>query len=597
MQSYYWGPTPIKGVSSSNILRTRSALDIHLSDKLSPDRVTSNTRLIHHALLVQLFDFFVAAPAIGVVSESSMLEKFETRIATWNLQGKLQDPFHQELLDKDMETRCESMNTKLENGTIICLKPNPLTPAHQQYGQGFYISNKLIPHFRSIKYISDRISVIQFHLNRSDRRPTKLTIINVYAPTSQRVNTNEESKSHYDFIAGDLNEKIGVKLDPAETFIGNYGKGTRNRNGHLLANFLQDQNLYITNTTFSQPFRHRTTRSMFINGQNRYNQIEYVIMQNARLRRGHRHIQVNSRSYNGTIYESDYRLLVTTFSLQTIYHQRPDFDAPTPKYDPISLSTSTKLQDLYSRTLANKLDNLHTSTQLNPTEYFSQLTDIITEAATSHIPIKQPPLRFRPNSYIQDQFIKQWAEQRKKIIRRLRNHRCFEAQRLLKRTFYTPFKLQDEDNHTSYHRNTLDKHVTNWYKEFFNQTDIHSTLEPWIGEPAEFTIPIKKKYQLQHHQSTTEEQQAKTTLKVNIIDMKAKKLHEHISIMFNQMFQNHQHLNAIGEGILIPLNKTNGKPPVVSNTRPITLLNSIRKLLANIVLKRIQPIILRILLQ
>ncbi len=48
-------------------------------------------------------------------------------------------------------------------------------------------------------------------------------------------------------------------------------------------------------------------------------------------------------------------------------------------------------------------------------------------------------------------------------------------------------------------------------------------------------------------------------------------------------------MDAIGEGVLIAINKPN-KEQVVSQTRPITLVNIIRKTLSIIVLDRIYPI-------
>jgi hypothetical protein len=58
------------------------------------------------------------------------------------------------------------------------------------------------------------------------------------------------------------------------------------------------------------------------------------------------------------------------------------------------------------------------------------------------------------------------------------------------------------------------------------------------------------------------------------------------------MVEQQQNIEEIGSGILIALNKLNGKPPIISNTRPITLLNMIRKILSYIVLARIQELIL-----
>jgi hypothetical protein len=54
------------------------------------------------------------------------------------------------------------------------------------------------------------------------------------------------------------------------------------------------------------------------------------------------------------------------------------------------------------------------------------------------------------------------------------------------------------------------------------------------------------------------------------------------------IFKNHEILDCIGEGVLIPLNKP-GKAKTVNNTRPITLLNTKRKALSIILLNRVRP--------
>ena len=52
-----------------------------------------------------------------------------------------------------------------------------------------------------------------------------------------------------------------------------------------------------------------------------------------------------------------------------------------------------------------------------------------------------------------------------------------------------------------------------------------------------------------------------------------------LQILFNKMFTSHEAINDIGAGYLFPLNKPD-KPKRVENTRPVTLLNVIRKILS-----------------
>lgn len=58
--------------------------------------------------------------------------------------------------------------------------------------------------------------------------------------------------------------------------------------------------------------------------------------------------------------------------------------------------------------------------------------------------------------------------------------------------------------------------------------------------------------------------------------------------MFNSIFSTHTYLPSLGEGLLCPLNKPNGKPAFASNTRAISLLNSDRKIFSLVTLHRIK---------
>lgn len=65
-------------------------------------------------------------------------------------------------------------------------------------------------------------------------------------------------------------------------------------------------------------------------------------------------------------------------------------------------------------------------------------------------------------------------------------------------------------------------------------------------------------------------------------------LGHHIASPLNQIFVDGKSFEEIGEGLLIPLHKPNKPKGPVKNLRPVVLLNAIRKVLAIIVLKRIE---------
>ena len=109
---------------------------------------------------------------------------------------------------------------------------------------------------------SDRIALIQLRLARN----SLLTIINVYGPTSQRVNNNNAEQDEFFsdlahltsqymscalfYIAGDFNSKIGLrKCD--EDVMGIHSRGRRNINGNALADFLEVHIPYLSATLHS----------------------------------------------------------------------------------------------------------------------------------------------------------------------------------------------------------------------------------------------------------------------------------------------------------------------------------------------------------
>ncbi|GFR78339.1 craniofacial development protein 2-like [Elysia marginata] len=152
---------------------------------------------------------------------------------------------------------------------------------------------------------------------------TVITIINVYAPTSERAlkhpeefekfyrdlnNTiNSVEKQSFILLAGDFNAKIG-KQQQGETSVGKFSKGKRNCNGERLVEFCEEKRLFVTNSAFNHPSRHITTwagqRKDKTTGEtiNIYNQIDFIICQQR-----HKNLLTNARSYGGTTLTSDHK--------------------------------------------------------------------------------------------------------------------------------------------------------------------------------------------------------------------------------------------------------------------------------------------------
>jgi sorting nexin-29 len=79
----------------------------------------------------------------------------------------------------------------------------------------------------------------------------------------------------------------------------------------------------------------------------------------------------------------------------------------------------------------------------------------------------------------------------------------------------------------------------------------------------------------------------KDQVKAELYKYGGKEIITRLTLIYNRIFEKHQHLDALGEGLLATLNKPNKKGKKIDNTRPITLLNTVRKILSNVLLKRI----------
>ena len=220
---------------------------------------------------------------------------------------------------------------------------DPKTPKTLRYGLGFYVAKELLDNLVGTVWVSNRIAVLRLRRPTSGQgRPVStFSIINVYAPTAQRSQGRrgaEERSRFYDqlrttyadckrkstwvAIAGDWNSKLGTRQRDSEgvmeTFMGKFGKGTRNANGECLASFLSTTGLYATNTKFQHPMRHRSTWGGLIKKDGiltqYFNQIDYIMVD-----KKFRNSLKDARAYNGQDFSSDYSLLVTTIRMNELF--------------------------------------------------------------------------------------------------------------------------------------------------------------------------------------------------------------------------------------------------------------------------------------
>ena len=98
----------------------------------------------------------------------------------------------------------------------------------------------------------------------------QVKVIQVYAPTSTHDDEEVErfyedvetamrrNKTHFTFVIGDFNAKIGQKR-VGETAVGNFGIGNRNDRGDFLVEFAERNQLKIMNTFFQKKENRRWT--------------------------------------------------------------------------------------------------------------------------------------------------------------------------------------------------------------------------------------------------------------------------------------------------------------------------------------------------
>jgi len=171
-------------------------------------------------------------------------------------------------------------------------------------------------------------------------RPKNMTIIQVYAPTSDH--TDEEIEEFYDqleqliaktpkkdilIIQGDWNAKVGT--DAYQDWIGTigkYGVGTTNERGLRLLEFARLNDLVLANTLHPHKLSRRTT--WHSPGGLYHNQIDYILMS----KRFRSSINTHkTRTFPGADVGSDHDLVMMTIQLRL--KQQAKSRNPRIKYD------------------------------------------------------------------------------------------------------------------------------------------------------------------------------------------------------------------------------------------------------------------------
>ena len=403
-------------------------------------------------------------PIDSNIFKSKIEERKErTTISTWNVHYQLTDSLEKQILIKDMEnhkitvaalqeTRCMTQEFTHENAKLIMFEGKNPTNIHKRYGMGFYVAKQWIKYIKGSEYISDRICIIHFDFEKAGSK--NLSIINVYAPTTEVANNDRNTIAnfyrdltiYYDkyssddnivIIAGDFNAKVGKRQD-LESCIGQHGKGIRNNNGNDLIDFLTEKNLFITNTHYRHPPKHVTTwhgpperRDRL--GKRIHNLIDYIIIPKSALK-----ALTNARAYRNQAHPSDHSLVAATFNFNNLniyiakYRKYPS----KKKYDTSALANDKELKEKYQTKLSHNITlTLPNLTNTNLIQYNNTITNIIQKTIKQTLP-KAPTYQNGQVKFYDNPLLIRLVQQRKHIKLQIDNTKNpIEIQQF--KTYYT----------------------------------------------------------------------------------------------------------------------------------------------------------------
>ena len=221
---------------------------------------------------------------------------------------------------------------------------------------------------------------------RLNCKPFNITIIQVYAPTSDA--TQDEREAFYAnlqqlkdsvpsqdvlIICGDFNAKVGDKtIEPS--VMGDNGLGEANEPGKRLIEFCCENNLVITNTLFKNHSRKKYTW-ISPDGITK-NQIDYILVS----RRWRTNIK-NCHTYPGADCGSDHQLLMSKMRIKV---KKLAKEPPPLRYDLARIPVS------YSLEVNNKFEQLlGFEEEATPNELWENIKQVIKDTANKCIPKKR----------------------------------------------------------------------------------------------------------------------------------------------------------------------------------------------------------------
>lgn len=248
----------------------------------------------------------------------------------------------------------------------------------RQYGTGFAVHNSLVSSIQTPEALSERISSLKLSTAQGT-----ILVISAYAPTL-KADQFEKDRFYEELemlvrsaagaervvLLGDLNARVGNDHETWSGCLGRFGVGNMNENGQRLLEFCSRHNLSITNSLF--PGKANRKKSWCHPRSKQWHQLDFVIV-----RQCHRTEVCNTRSYHSADCDSDHSLVLSIMKLRPkpFYRRKKQ----SIKID-VSRSQIPTLKEEYCDILKAKLSEADLSENCSPEALWNSLKQAIHSA-------------------------------------------------------------------------------------------------------------------------------------------------------------------------------------------------------------------------
>lgn len=550
----------------------------------------------------------------GVLS-SKLKSNSTFKICTYNVRSLASIERHLELsyalenINWDImglsEVRKQGCNIEEYQKHILCYKGQ----TKGLHGVGFLIKKEHKDKITAFQGISERVALLQLTLE-----DLSITLIQVYAPTEK--SSEEEINQFYNdiekahllsddivLVMGDFNAKIGCPRVEESFIMGKYGIGERNERGERLIDFAAENKLSIMNTFFKKKESRKWT--WISPDKKTKNEIDFILTNSPK-------IVTNIEVLSNMRYPSDHRPVRANILLRLPRKSRKNFKSPPyiPKTEKDikvyvdNLKThlgSVQSEPADVQTYNNLIaESIAASLKINSTalkrrhKIFSEETEELIRRRTEliHTKHKDKEMKNELRKLFKEtkrSIKKDYNNYRHEVItRNLNKHKSTKKafkELTLQKTWIQKLHKNSEETKT---RQDVKEHATNFYKELYRSRD-KEEMEQTIA--VEFTSnPIEPIAEKEVYDSIKKLKNEKSPgpdgLSNEAVKLGAPVLTRHLTQLFNMVLDTETVPKQWCTSDIILLYKK-GDPLDIGNYRPISLLASIYKLFASIVLKRI----------